>query len=229
MSYVRTLEVERCCNVRTCEFERHYLPEFEGAIPLLTLKLSKNRLNMEFGSVHAAFRVVIITVLLSFINAFLNVSSISVVLLQMLHGKLEVVLVSANGLENTNFLINTDAYATIKCQDQEKTSKVATVEGSAPTWNETFMFAISEDVKVLKIRIMDKDTLTSDDFVGEVTVPLEPAFEVERVPVTMYNVVKVGTLCGGINVSLKFTHQKIRSRGFSGEDLGRWKPSSTME
>lgn len=38
-------------------------------------------------------------------------------------------------------------------------------------------------------------------------IPLEPAFEVERVPVTMYNVVKDGTLCGGLNVSLKFLHQ----------------------
>lgn len=38
-------------------------------------------------------------------------------------------------------------------------------------------------------------------------IPLEPAFEAERVPVTMYNVVKDETYCGGVNVSLKFTHQ----------------------
>ncbi|XP_057777877.1 elicitor-responsive protein 3-like isoform X2 [Salvia miltiorrhiza] len=150
-------------------------------------------------------------------------------LVQMPQGTLEVVLVDANGLESTDFLSSTDAYAIIKCQDQEKTSKVASVEGSAPTWNETFMFSISEGVKELKIRIMDKDTLSADDFVGEVTVPLEPAFEAERVPTTMYNVVKDGTLCGGLNVSLKFTHQNIRSRGFSSEDLGGWKSSSAMD
>lgn len=43
------------------------------------------------------------------------------------------------------------------------------VEGSTPTWNETFMFAISEDVTELKIKLMDQDTFTADDFVGEVT------------------------------------------------------------
>lgn len=43
------------------------------------------------------------------------------------------------------------------------------VEGSTPTWNETFMFAISGDVTELKIKIMDQDSFTADDFVGEVT------------------------------------------------------------
>ncbi|XP_057780639.1 elicitor-responsive protein 3-like isoform X2 [Salvia miltiorrhiza] len=123
----------------------------------------------------------------------------------MPQGTLEVVLVDANGLESTDFLF----------------------EGSSPTWNETFMFSISKDVKELKIRIMDKDTIGADDFVGEVIVPLEAAFEAERVPTTMYNVVKDGTLCGGLNVSLKFTHQNVRSRGFSNEDLGGWKSSSS--
>lgn len=42
-------------------------------------------------------------------------------------------------------------------------------------------------------------------------ISLEPAFEVERVPVTMYNVVKDGTLCGGLNVSLKFIQQVIHN------------------
>ncbi|KAL1543503.1 elicitor-responsive protein 3-like isoform X1 [Salvia divinorum] len=147
----------------------------------------------------------------------------------MPQGTLEVVLVDANGLEKTDFLSSTDAYVIIKCQDQEKTSKIASVEGSSPTWNETFMFAISRDVKELTIRVMDKDTLSADDFVGEVTIPLGPVFESERVPTAMYNIVKDGTLCGGLNVSLKFNHQTTRSMGFSNEDLGGWKSSSAMD
>lgn len=43
------------------------------------------------------------------------------------------------------------------------------VEASAPMWNETFMFSISGNVRELKIKLMDKDTLTADDLVGEVT------------------------------------------------------------
>lgn len=38
-------------------------------------------------------------------------------------------------------------------------------------------------------------------------IPLEPVFDVECVPVTMYNVVKDEILCGGVNVSLKFNRQ----------------------
>ncbi|KAL8495329.1 hypothetical protein ACS0TY_019474 [Phlomoides rotata] len=144
----------------------------------------------------------------------------------MPHGTLEVVLVSVDGLENADFLSGTDAYAVITCQNQEKKSKVATVEGSTPTWNETFMFAISGNVTELKIKIMDQDTLSADDFVGEVTIPLEPVFEAERVPVTMYNVVKDEAYCGGVNVSLKFTRQTTRDRGFSGEEFGGWGASS---
>lgn len=42
-------------------------------------------------------------------------------------------------------------------------------KGSDPEWNETFLFTISEGVSELKIKIMDKDTLTDDDLVAEAT------------------------------------------------------------
>lgn len=50
---------------------------------------------------------------------------------------------------------------------------ISTCEGSRPRWNETFVFIISDDSGVvctrLKIKIMDKDTFSKDDFVGEAT------------------------------------------------------------
>lgn len=40
-------------------------------------------------------------------------------------------------------------------------------QGSNPEWNEKFLFRVSEGVTELKMTIMDKDTGTRDDFVGE--------------------------------------------------------------
>lgn len=40
--------------------------------------------------------------------------------------------------------------------------------GEEPQWNETFIFTISEGTTELNLKIMDKDTFTADDFLGEV-------------------------------------------------------------
>lgn len=42
-------------------------------------------------------------------------------------------------------------------------------QGNEAEWNESFLFTVSEDVSELRLKIMDKDTFTADDFVGEAT------------------------------------------------------------
>lgn len=39
--------------------------------------------------------------------------------------------------------------------------------GSDPEWNETFVFNVSDNVSELIVKIMDSDTFSKDDFVGE--------------------------------------------------------------
>ena len=46
---------------------------------------------------------------------------------------------------------------------------VHTGQGSDPHWNENFVFTISDGASELNLKIMDKDTFTKDDFVGEAT------------------------------------------------------------
>lgn len=41
--------------------------------------------------------------------------------------------------------------------------------GNEPEWNETFVFTVSNGTSELTLKIMDKDTLTGDDFVGQAT------------------------------------------------------------
>ncbi|XP_057805732.1 elicitor-responsive protein 3 [Salvia miltiorrhiza] len=147
----------------------------------------------------------------------------------MPRGTLEVLLVSAKGLEDSDFLSGSDPYAILTYRTQEKTSGIASVEGSCSEWNESFLFSISSDVTELKIKLMDKDTFTADDFVGEATIPLEPLFVEESVPPMAYQVVKDEQYCGEIKVGLTFTPQRSRGGELEEESLGGWKQSSFEE
>ncbi|XP_058078107.1 elicitor-responsive protein 3 isoform X2 [Magnolia sinica] len=123
-------------------------------------------------------------------------------------GTLEVLLVGAKGLENTDFLCNMDPYAILICRTQEQKSSVASGKGTEPEWNENFVFTVSEGVSEMTIKLMDSDNFSSDDFVGEATIPLEPLFMQGSIPPTVYNVVKDQEYCGEIRVGLTFTPEE---------------------
>ncbi|KAK4476564.1 hypothetical protein RD792_015721 [Penstemon davidsonii] len=135
----------------------------------------------------------------------------------MAQGTLEVLLVSAKGLENTDYLSGTDAYAVLICRTQEKKSSVASGDGSNPEWNETFLFTISDGITELKIKMMDKDTFTQDDLLAKL----------QSIPPVAYNVVKDEQYRGHVRVGLKFIPQRGRDREFClEENFGGWKQSS---
>ncbi|OAY82574.1 elicitor-responsive protein 3-like [Ananas comosus] len=144
----------------------------------------------------------------------------------MVRGTLEVLLVGAKGLENTDFLCNMDPYAVLVCRTQEQRSSVASGKGSEPEWNESFVFTVSDSVSELTIKIMDSDTGSHDDFVGEATIPLEALFQEGSLPPTAYNVVKDEEYRGEIRVGLTFTPEENCDRDFSEESYGGWRESS---
>ncbi|KAJ7951101.1 elicitor-responsive protein 3 [Quillaja saponaria] len=112
---------------------------------------------------------------------------------RMPHGTLEVLLVRAKGLDNSaDFLSNIDPYVILTYRTQQHRSTVAIVAGN---------------VSELNLWIMDKDTYTEDDFLGEArfTVPVEPVFYEGSLLVTAYNVVKGEDYRGEIRVALTFT------------------------
>ncbi|XP_051193601.1 elicitor-responsive protein 3 isoform X1 [Lolium perenne] len=142
----------------------------------------------------------------------------------MVHGTLEVLLIGAKGLENTDYLCNMDPYAILKCRSQEQRSSIASGKGSSPEWNENFVFTVSDQATDLVIKLMDSDSGTADDFVGEATIPLEAVYTEGNIPPTAYNVVKGEHYCGEIKVGLSFTREDVRERGLP-EDFGGWKQS----
>ncbi|CAN6472158.1 unnamed protein product [Victoria cruziana] len=91
----------------------------------------------------------------------------------MARGMLEVLLVDAKGLHNTDFLGKMDPYVLIQCRSHERKSSVARGQGSNPEWNEKFIFPVHfprvDDHCRLMLRILDEDTFSNDDFVGETT------------------------------------------------------------
>ncbi|TQE04552.1 hypothetical protein C1H46_009859 [Malus baccata] len=139
---------------------------------------------------------------------------------KMPHGTLEVLLVSAKGLDNNDFLGNMDPYVILTVRTQDKKSTVVSGQGSEPEWNETFSFTVSDDVDELRLKIMDKDTFSSDDFIGEATVALEPLFAEGSLPPTPYNVVNQDKeYSGEIKVGLTFTPERS-GHGDSSGDYG---------
>ncbi|KAJ0101899.1 hypothetical protein Patl1_06404 [Pistacia atlantica] len=113
-------------------------------------------------------------------------------------GLMEVLLVNAKGLSDTDFLGDVDPYVVMQYKGQERKSSVAqgyqkcfqiarsafkkkyvhTViicagQGGNPSWNEKFTFRVEYPgcggQYKLVLKIMDKDTFTHDDFLGEAT------------------------------------------------------------
>ncbi|CAK7348034.1 unnamed protein product [Dovyalis caffra] len=146
----------------------------------------------------------------------------------MPEGTLQVLLVGAKGLENTDFLTNIDPYVLLTCRTQEQRSSVASGQGSEPEWNETFVFTISEGTSELVLKIMDRDTLTVDDYLGKASISLQPLFMEGNLPTTAYSVVKDEEYRGQISVGLSFTPERRTSRGFDVEEesYGGWKESA---
>ncbi|KAJ8642831.1 hypothetical protein MRB53_004579 [Persea americana] len=159
----------------------------------------------------------------------------------MPQGTLEVLLVGAKGLDNTDFLCNMDPYVILTCRTQEQKSSVASGKGTEPEWNENFVFTVSEGVSELTIKIMDSDSGSADDFVGEAIIPLEPVFMEGSIPPAVYNVVRDQEYKGEIRVGLAFTPEGSGGqgygaggyeqgygapRGYEEETYGGWKESS---
>lgn len=95
----------------------------------------------------------------------------------MTRGTLEVLLVDASNLKDTDFFGKMDPYVIIQFCNQKGKSTVARGKGKAPVWNEKFTFDVEYPDNIrdehhqykLDLTIMDKDRFSTDDFVGEWT------------------------------------------------------------
>ncbi|KAK7838199.1 16 kDa phloem protein 1 [Quercus suber] len=149
-------------------------------------------------------------------------------------GLMEVLLVNAKGVGDTDFFGRMDPYVLIQYKSQERKSSVARGQGGSPVWNEKITFRVEYpgqgDQYKLILNIMDKDTFSADDFIGQATIYVEDlmALGVENGTAELhprkYSVVrKDQSYCGEIEVGVTFT-RKVEEQ-YHGEELGGWKES----
>eukprot|EP00252_Welwitschia_mirabilis_P008844 TRINITY_DN21081_c0_g1_i1.p1 TRINITY_DN21081_c0_g1~~TRINITY_DN21081_c0_g1_i1.p1 ORF type:complete len:147 (-),score=30.16 TRINITY_DN21081_c0_g1_i1:32-472(-) len=142
----------------------------------------------------------------------------------MARGILRVLLVNGKGLRSRDFLKKMDPYVVLSYSGQQKKSKVARGEGCNPEWNETFVFKISDEASELKLRIMDHDTFSHDDFVGESIIPLDGVFDVGFLPPQAHNVVlRDNSYFGEIKVALKFQPEETAVHDEDDDVFGGYK------
>ncbi|KAK7321517.1 hypothetical protein VNO77_32244 [Canavalia gladiata] len=149
-------------------------------------------------------------------------------------GFMEVQLVKAKGLHNADFFGKMDPYVVIQYKGQEQRSSVAIGQGRNPVWNENFTFRVeypgSGNRHKLILKIMEKDTYSKDDFVGQAIIYVGDllAEGVEsggaKLQTLKYRVVRENkSYCGEIDVGVTFT-QKVEDEFV--EDIGGWKESN---
>ncbi|GAB4841131.1 hypothetical protein Ancab_021875 [Ancistrocladus abbreviatus] len=151
-------------------------------------------------------------------------------------GLMQVALMEARGLHDTDIFGKMDPYVVIRYKGQERKSSVARGQGGSPTWNEKFIFRAEYpgsggDYKLI-LRIMDKDTFSADDFLGQVTIYVKDllATGVENGKAEMhpckYSVVGPDeSYCGEIKVGVTFTSNSKVGEGSDLEEYGGWKES----
>ncbi|CAG7865626.1 unnamed protein product [Brassica rapa] len=132
-------------------------------------------------------------------------------------GILEVDLISGKGLKRSEFFGKIDPYVEIHYKGQTRKSSVDKDGGRNPTWNEKLKWRAEfpgsgGDYKLI-VKVMDHDTFSADDPIGEATIYVKELLEmgVEKgtaeLRPTKYNVVDtdlsfVGEILLGVSYSV---------------------------
>ncbi|OVA05932.1 C2 calcium-dependent membrane targeting [Macleaya cordata] len=132
-----------------------------------------------------------------------------------------------------------DPYVLIRYKNHERKSSVARGAGSNPVWNEKFNFRVQypgaddDDQYKLILRIMDEDTFSADDFIGEAVIYVTDVISLgaekgtAELRPTKYRVVLPNkSYHGEIRVGVTFT-KKVEDE--KDKDLGGWKESLVSE
>ncbi|KAM0068993.1 putative C2 domain-containing protein [Helianthus debilis subsp. tardiflorus] len=150
-------------------------------------------------------------------------------------GILEVNLVDAHGLSRTDFFNKIDPYVLIQYISQEHKTSIAKGQGSNPKWNENFKFRVeypgADKQPKLVLKIMDHDTFSSDDYLGQTTIYLKTLMEqgVENGSAAQLHPQKYRVVgdsknyCGDIQVGVTFT-PRVDTQTYA-QEFGGWKES----
>lgn len=153
------------------------------------------------------------------------------------YGIIEVNLVNARGLKNNELWGGgIDPYVLLQYRGQEHKSSTSRGKGSKPEWNEKFTFKIEypsiDGQYKLILKLMDHDTFSSDDCLGEAIIYLKEFIEMglengrAEIHPKKYSVVGSDqSYCGEVLVGITFTPKKT-THDEEEEEYDGWKESN---
>ncbi|XP_022138953.1 probable ADP-ribosylation factor GTPase-activating protein AGD11 isoform X2 [Momordica charantia] len=106
------------------------------------------------------------------------------VLSSSMAGMIEFVgLIKVNVVRGTNLairdVVTSDPYVILSLGQQSVKTRV--IKSSLnPVWNESLMLSIPEHIPPLKVLVYDKDTFSTDDFMGEAEIDINPLLTAAR-------------------------------------------------
>eukprot|EP00898_Chlorokybus_atmophyticus_P008565 jgi/Chlat1/870/Chrsp107S01317 len=120
-------------------------------------------------------------------------------------GTLDVTVLSANGLKNTETFGRMDPYAILRLDRTTFRTRTATDMGTRPVWNEKFSFKVLEGFHEVYVEIFNANVL-ADDSLGTSSIPLSRTFaagqDTLQVPVYRKN-----KGAGELSVTMQFRAQ----------------------
>ncbi|XVF41123.1 hypothetical protein PTKIN_Ptkin01aG0255300 [Pterospermum kingtungense] len=101
-----------------------------------------------------------------------------------LAGMVEFVgLVKVNVVKGTNLVVRdmmtSDPYVILSLGQQSVKTHVIK-NNLNPVWNESLMLSIPENIPPLKVLVYDKDTFSTDDFMGDAEIDIQPLFSAAK-------------------------------------------------
>ncbi|GKU91313.1 hypothetical protein SLEP1_g5202 [Rubroshorea leprosula] len=92
-------------------------------------------------------------------------------------------LIKVNVVKGTNLAVRdvmtSDPYVILALGHQSVKTRVIK-NNLNPVWNESLMLSIPEQIPPLKVIVYDKDTFSTDDFMGEAEIDIQPLLTAAR-------------------------------------------------
>ena len=92
-------------------------------------------------------------------------------------GRLEVNVLDAIRLKDTQTFGKQDPYVKIFCGAHRERTKTHTDGGTKPRWNERFLLALRGDETELEAEVWNENQMVSDNLISRCTIPLSEVFE----------------------------------------------------
>eukprot|EP00742_Colponemidia_sp_Colp-10_P008405 GILJ01009103.1.p1 GENE.GILJ01009103.1~~GILJ01009103.1.p1 ORF type:complete len:590 (-),score=63.70 GILJ01009103.1:67-1572(-) len=129
------------------------------------------------------------------------------------YGKLLVKVIAAKGLPAADWSLTggaSDPYALLHLGDAQVRTRTV-FNTLKPEWNEHFVFDVRHPNLTLKIVVHDHDIMSSDDFLGQLNVPLSALMD-QEVHEGWFMLdpedANKDEQCGAIHLSMRFTYDK---------------------